>query len=113
MRTSVNASLIASLAVLAVGGTPICAASAAVQAENPEDSRAKEIASWPAEKQASYSLWPAETQDYFWSLSPSRQKLFWGLTDADKVTLSGMDEAERAKVWERLEKREETQAPSD
>ena len=106
MRTSVNASLIASLAVLAVGGTPICAASAAVQAENPEDSRAKEIASWPAEKQASYNLWPAETKDYYWTLSPTRQKLFWGLTDADKVTLSGMDEAEKAKVWERLEKQD-------
>ncbi|MEO0591890.1 MAG: hypothetical protein AAFZ11_15220 [Pseudomonadota bacterium] len=113
MRTSVNASLIASLAVLAVGGTPICAAHAAMQAENPEDARAMEIASWPAEKQASYNLWPVETKDYYWSLSPSRQKLFWGLTDADKVTLSGMDEAEQAKVWERLEKREGSQALSD
>ncbi|MEL6738263.1 MAG: hypothetical protein AAFO28_05010 [Pseudomonadota bacterium] len=106
MRNSINACLIVGLAVLAVSGAPIGVANAVAQADEPNDARKDEIASWPADKQASYNLWPAETKDYYWTLSPARQKLFWGLTDADKVTLSGMDEADKAKVWERLEKQD-------
>ncbi|MEL6238522.1 MAG: hypothetical protein AAFQ90_08005 [Pseudomonadota bacterium] len=112
MRTKINACLIISLAALAAGGAPASVAFAATQAEEGEDARKDEIASWPAEKQASYNLWPAETKDYYWTLSPTRQKLFWGLTDADKVALSGMDEADKAKVWERLEKQAGTPGTS-
>ncbi len=70
------------------------------------------IASWSAEKQASYNSWPADTQTYFWTLSDERQMMFWALTDADKVTLSGMSAEEQATAWDRIEARSAPPAES-
>lgn len=111
MRKDKFLKMFASLAVIAVSGTPVAVANAAspegevIKVAQSQNSPEAEVATWPAEKQDAYNSWPAETQAYYWTLSKERQKLFWGLADSDKVALSGMSAEDQEKAWARIEGR--------